>query len=289
MANATFRTILLPIDGSEASMLAVPYVDQFPGSAVRLLRVEPPFQVLAPGPLEDFRLDWRAVRTGQIEEELASLAQHFQGQGRDVEIVVRFGDPAEEVLAAAEGVDLIVMATQGRGTAGRALFGSVADRVSRYARVPTLLVRSNAAQAQPHLEQIVVPLDGSDLAEGALPHAAALATSLQLPIRLVHVLLPGLSFDAAHLAASGEIESEVAAYLDRIAAQLQADGRSVTTELQTGVPALILLSNLRPTDLVVIATHGRGGMERWLLGSVAEKLVRHAPGPVFLVRPKLNS
>jgi nucleotide-binding universal stress UspA family protein len=287
MDNATYRTILLPIDGSEASRLAVPYVEQFPGSSVRLLRVEPPFQVLAPGPLENFRLDWRAVRTSQVEEELAALAQHLRAQGRDVEILVRFGDPAEEVLAASAGVDLIVMATQGRGTAGRALFGSVADRVSRYARVPTLLVRSNAAQATPSLGQVVVPLDGSNLAEGALPHAVTLAQTLHVPLRLIRVLYPDHSFDIAAPAAGDRGETDAAAYLEGIAGQLRANGLTVTADVRTGAPALILLGELGPDDLVVVASHGRGGMERWLLGSVAEKLVRHAMGPVLLVHPAL--
>lgn len=289
MDNATYRTILLPTDGSEASMLAVPYVEQFPGSVVRLLRVEPPFQVLTPGPLENFRMDWRAVRTEQVEAELASLAQHFRSQGRDVEIVVRFGDPAEEVLAAAESADLIVMTTQGRGTAGRALFGSVADRVSRHAEVPTLLVRSAAAKSKPHLAQVVVPLDGSALAETALPYTASLAATLQLPIRLIRVVYPDVLFDGTSDPAGNETETNVATYLDGVAEQLRAKGLTVTADVRVGVPALILLGEVRPDDLVVVASHGRGGIERWLLGSVAEKLIRHADAPVLVVHPTLTS
>jgi nucleotide-binding universal stress UspA family protein len=194
MDNATFDTIIIPYDGSEPAALAFLYAEWLPSRAMRLVRVEPPFQVLAPGPLENFRPDWREVRAAQVAEELEPVAERFRRRGRDIEIVVRFGDPAEEILTAAAGADLIVMTTQGRGTTGRALFGSVADRVCRHADTPTLLVRAAAAQAvRPQFAQIVVPLDGSPLAERALPPATALAACLGLSVRLLRIVDPAES------------------------------------------------------------------------------------------------
>jgi nucleotide-binding universal stress UspA family protein len=293
-------TIVIPDDGSNAARLAFPYAERIPSRVVCLIRVEPPFQVLAPGPLENFRPDWRAVRTGQVREALEPIAEGLRNQGRTVEIVVRFGDPAEQIIAASEDADLIIMTTQGRGAAGRALFGSVADRVSRHARTPTLLVRGAAQAALPGIGRIIVPLDGSTLAEHALPLAATLATDLSLPLHLVRVVLPDQTFeemvpgrlseDADSMTSEAlepyqdRLVSESAAYLEGIADPLRARGLAVQTNVPVGSVASALIDEHRPDDLVVMTTHGRGGLERWLLGSVAEKLVRSAKGPVLLVR-----
>lgn len=293
-------TIVIPDDGSDAARLAFPYAEQIPSRVVRLVRVEPPFQVLAPGPLENFRPDWQAVRTGQVREEVESFAAGLRDQGRTVEVVVRFGDPSEEIIAASEGADLIVMATQGRGAAGRAMFGSVADRVARHSRSPTLLVPGSAQGSFPVMARIVVPLDGSPLAEHALPLATTLATDLGLPVQLIRVVIPDQTFEEmlpGRLTEDGDpmpgealepyqdrLVSESAAYLEGIAEPLRARRVAVQTNAPVGSVASTLIDELRPDDLVVMTTHGRGGLERWLLGSVADKLVRTANGPVLLVR-----
>ena len=276
-------TIIVPHDGSEAAGLAFQYADLLPCKSVRLVRVEPPFQVLAPGPLENFRPDWRTVRTDQVREELAPVAERFRSQGRTVDVEVRFGDPAEEIIAAGEGADLIVMNTQGRGTAGRALFGSVADRVSRHSRTPTLLIHAAAQPASPLIASIVVPLDGSPLAEHALPMAARLATDLGLPIHLLRVVKPNQAIAGEQSPA--EDVTSATAYLDSMAEPLRAQGLTVKTTAPVGTPTIALLDALHPDDLVVMTSQGRSGMARWMLGSVAEQLIRSAPGPVLLVRP----
>lgn len=287
-------TIMLPHDGSDSASLAFQYADLLPSQSVRLVRVEPPFQVLEPGPLENFRPDWRDVRTEQIHQELAPFAEHFRRQGRGAEIVVRFGDPAAELIAASEGADLVIMTTQGRGTAGRALFGSVADRVSRHAHTPTLLIRAGAAQLPaPRIARIVVPLDGSSLAEEALPLAATLAGNIGVPVHVLRVVDPyqvaaELPEDRQQQGATAQQMAErrvptATAYLAGIAEPLQAQGLAVKADVLVGATVFTLLDEIRPDDLVVMTTHGRGGLERWLLGSVAEQLVRAAAGPTLLV------
>lgn len=293
-------TIMIPHDGSDAAALAITYAERIPSRVVRLIRVEPPFQVLAPGPLENFRSDWQSVRTGQVRAELEPIAERLRNQGRTVEVVVRFGDPAEEIITTSDGADLIVMATQGRGAAGRALFGSVADRVARHSRTPALLVRGAAQSAPPEIARIVVPLDGSSLAEQALPLATTLATDLGLPVHLVRVVLPDQTFEEmlpgrpsedadlvtgdAPVPYQDRLVGESAAYLEEIAAPLRAIGLTVHVDTPVGPVASTLIDDLRSDDLVVMTTQGRGGLERWLLGSVADKLVRAAKGPVLLVR-----
>ena len=143
-------------------------------------------------------------------------------------------------------------------------------------------------------ERIVVPLDGSELAERALPQAEQLARVTDAPLHLVRVvdftkLEPygayGLAIEYAGMAqVLGQEQAEARAYLERVAQDLTDRGLRVSTEVRRGTAARELTGATRPGDLLVMATHGRGGMARWFLGSVAEEVARHATVPVLLVR-----
>ena len=142
-------------------------------------------------------------------------------------------------------------------------------------------------------KRVVVPLDGSELAELALPHAVDLARASGAGIHLVRVvdLTSGqpygayLAFEAAGYAEAANLEeSESREYLSSTRRQLEARGFRVTTETRRGPASHEINQVVRPDDVVVMATHGRGGLRRWLLGSVAEEVVRHSPVPVLLVR-----
>lgn len=270
-----FDTIVIPSDGSERSAHAFSYAELLPSRGVRLVRVEPNFQVLAPGPLANFRPDWRAIRAEQIEQEFAPFAERFRGTGRHVDVEARFGEPAEEILDAASDADLIVMSTRGAGTIRGSLLGSVADRVARQSQTPVLLAPAPSEPGAPvAISRIVVPLDGSLLAERALPIAASLATILGVPIRLLHVVDAGAPGSAGQGAAQQALESHVQTLRD--------DGLNASAAILTGTPAPTLIDALTPADLVVMTTRGRGGLSRWLLGSVADRIVRGAPAPVLL-------
>ena len=141
--------------------------------------------------------------------------------------------------------------------------------------------------------RIVVGLDGSDLAEGALRSGAELARALNVPLHLVRVAdLATVHWGAtdasdSYAALSQEMEREKTAatsYLDAMAAPLRDEGLAVTTEVRSGTAARELLKLSTPTDLVVVASHGRHGLERLLLGSVAEEVARKAAGPVLITR-----
>lgn len=143
------------------------------------------------------------------------------------------------------------------------------------------------------LERIVVALDGSELAERALEPARELARRLDAPLHLVRVadvtrFQFGKNEAALEYAALGreldDEEVEAARYLSDVAARLAADGAAPTTEVRRGFAARHLVDLARPSDLLVMASHGRSGPRRWLLGSVAEEVVRHATAPVLLVR-----
>lgn len=285
MDTLRFERIVVPNDGSEFASRAAAYAARFPSRAVRLIRVEPNFQVFAPGPLENFRPDWREVRTEQVQQELAPLAERFREQGREVEIAVRFGEPADEIIAADADADLIVMATQGKGTFGRAAFGSVADRIACDESTTTLLLRGGGPAVGP--SRIVVPLDGTDRAEMALPIASRLARQLSVPVRLVHVVdFAPDALPSATLAPGDRVlshEPEVATYLREQAERLASDTVTVDIDVRTGTPAGALLELLAPDDLVVMATRGRTGFDRWLRGSVSERLLTHGAAPILIV------
>ena len=140
----------------------------------------------------------------------------------------------------------------------------------------------------------MVPVDGSELAERALPQAEELARLAGAPLHLVRVIdlarlerygAYGLALEYADSQQVSAVEeTEAGQYLDRIAGEVNGRGRTVTTEVRRGGVARELTALARPGDVIVMATHGRGGMVRWFLGSVAEEVVRRSPVPVLLVR-----
>ena len=288
-----FDLILVPLDGSAAAQAALTIAELIPSRRVRLLRVEP--DSASPLTVEEPAWEaWRTHREREVQAFLERAAGPLRRQGRPVETAVAFGDPAGEIVAAATAADLIVMGSHGRGAGDRLRFGSVADRVARHAAAPTLVVRGGERlAAAPPLTRLVVPLDGSPLAERALPVAAALAGDLGLPVHLVRVVdvdalraavQVGIHAAAANARSQAVVCRRAEEYLAAQAQRLRDRDLPATSDVRTGPPAAELLAAIRPGDLVVLTTHGRGGLQRWLLGSVADKLVRLAAAPVLLVR-----
>ena len=285
--------ILVPLDGSAVAESALAYVELLPSRRVRLLQVEPDSE----GPLLAGGAEWEAWRAGREAEVRAYLeraGERLRQQGRDVETAFAFGDPTDWIIAFSGDADLIVMTTHGRGGGERALFGSVADRVARHAPRPTLLVRGDGQSVPgPRVGRVVVPLDGSVLAERALPVAAEVAADLGVPVHLVRVVdfdalratvQAGIHAAAAYVRSQEAVQRHAEEYLAGRALELRNRDLTVTAEVLTGSPAVALADTIRRDDLVVMTTHGRGGVRRWLLGSVADKLVREAAAPVLLVR-----
>jgi nucleotide-binding universal stress UspA family protein len=145
-------------------------------------------------------------------------------------------------------------------------------------------------------QRIVVPLDGSELAEKALPEAEQIARLTGAPIHLMRVIdltqLPwygqfGMAMEYAAVEREvGDESTAAATYLENIARRFADSGLTVNTEVRRGRAARELVAVAKPGDVIVIATHGRGGITRWFLGSVAEDLLRHSPVPILLIRPE---
>jgi nucleotide-binding universal stress UspA family protein len=298
---ATSDNVLVPIDGSEQAMAALPYAAALatPGTTITLVGV-------LPDTAEVLGVGGELAASGETEPgdgaylargELEQVATGLRETGHTVETVVMAGDPAANILEAANGVgaSMIVMTTHGRGAFGRLLHGSVADTVARDAMVPVMVVRSNVPAKGPvGITRLVVPVDGSPLAEESLPVASAISRRLGTPIYLIRVvnpielLPPAIGMAEAvpaevYAETAAEIEKDAHDYLDREAKKLRDQGLTVTTRVLTGAPATSIIEATQLGDVVVITSRERTGVLRWLMGSVTEQLVREDQSPVILV------
>jgi nucleotide-binding universal stress UspA family protein len=244
----------------------------------------------------------------ELQQQRREYAQHYLDGVRDrlaadgiaVTTQVLTGPVAEGILgaASAQHVGLIAMATHGRVGPERWFLGSVADRVVRTASVPVLLVRPRDGEAMPAaFTQIVVPLDGSPLAEAALPYATLLARTFAAPVTLIRTVPlqwwaasggdPSIGVDGLPPEVLTAIEDDAKEYLARVAERLHAEGLNVSTSfaLFRAPDFEITDSAASPGSLVVMTSHGRSGLTRTLLGSVADRVVRSSLAPVLVIRP----
>jgi nucleotide-binding universal stress UspA family protein len=190
-----------------------------------------------------------------------------------------------------EPADLVIMTTHGRGPVSRAFLGSVADELIRQAPVPILLLRPNGKPegecADPVINHVLIPLDGSVLAEGVLPSAIELARLFAARVTLLRVIdSPAPSLDPA--TGPWKPAQEAAAYLETIARKLR--GQSLQVDVRAIVArhaaaAILEQAHDQPGYLIALATHGRSGVRRALLGSVADKLIRGSGLPVLVYHP----
>ena len=293
-----FKRILLTLDGSPLALAALPAavtLARTSGGELRLLTAleVPPIFVYP-----EFRSEDRSSAEAYLQEIADDVAREWDGS---VTTVVREGRIHDEILGEAADwrADLIVMSTHGRGGISRVWMGSVADHCVRKAERPVLLVRppapsaANLATSLP-VDRVVLPLDGSELAETAVPHAVALAKQLEVPITLVLAVryldsseYPWVSPTVGREQGWFEEEKNVARrYLNRLVDRIRTEGVASTTQVVTSPqPAQAILEEAG-TDLIIMTPQGRGLLHRAIVGSVADKVVRGAEGPVLIIPPE---
>lgn len=283
-------TIIVPLDGSALSERVLPYASALArASRARLVL----FRAL---PLVPTDTPWEDAR--QARGSLETVAERVRSAGLEVTTIVHElsdSDVAGAIvrIAAEERADLIAMSTHGRGGLGRWLYGSVADAVLRRSEVPVLLVSAAATHVWPadRALRILVPLDGSPLAEAALGPAVDLARSLRAELHLLQVVQPPSYVypeSTAYLLYDPERDlAEARQYLDGVATRLRPEGVTVETQSTLGFPTTTIAEVAREQgmDLIVMATHGRTGLARLVLGSVATATLQQASVPVVFVRP----
>lgn len=299
-----FSRIVVPLDGSELAAAAVPVAAALArrtDAAIALVRVvdsSDEFRETMSVAVRERREDARAA--------LAAVAARLRAEDHiPTTIAIRQGNPVANIVALAGDIegDLICMATHGRSGLQRVILGSVAERVLHDALVPVMLVRPGVTLPTDTAHAaIVVPLDGSERAELALPYAASLAQTVHARLELVRVWNVSTPVSAVAPYAIEEnqalidamldaTETAVVSYLESVKARLTRDGTDVHITALRGDAAEQLctfISTTRPM-MVVIGTRGRSGVARWVLGSVATDIVRCVGAPILLVRPAVAS
>jgi nucleotide-binding universal stress UspA family protein len=288
------KTILVPLDGSPLAERALTYAAVLARrSEASIVLVEAVRAHTVPGVDPS---DAQIEVTNHAEAYLTAAAGRLTADGITTESHVYYNSPVHAILdaAARQRADLIVMSTHGRGGLSRMLYGSVADQILRRATVPVLLVPSIVEHAWPAEGplSLLVPLDGSDLATEALKSAELLTESFGSRLTLLRVVQPvphPLSGDGyAYVPFDEDAEvAEAKRYLDEQAARLAEAGVRVNADVAVGDPARAIgeIAREQDVDVVVMATHGHGGLSRLILGSVATATLRHTTAPLLLVRP----
>jgi nucleotide-binding universal stress UspA family protein len=295
-----YEKILVALDGSRFSEAILPYARLFADKlkvAVELLHVID--ADLATPTSAAGQARYQEVMAAENEKGLVYLkkiADSFSS-GRRVHCSVQPGNPAEVIIdkAAEHRQTLIAMTTHGRSGIDRWLIGSVADKVLHGAANPLLLVRAGetaGVDGTALWQRIIVPLDGSALAETVIPHATELARPLGLEIALMRVFgvpTPVFAEDYGFYVEElwNQLQDDAEKYLAEKKQQLMAQGLTkVATIVTSGFPAEKIIDAAREREdaLVAMSTHGRSGVNRWVLGSVTERVVRHGGDPVLIVR-----
>jgi nucleotide-binding universal stress UspA family protein len=300
-----YKTIMVPTDGSgfdrEAIRVALRIARQS-AARVRLVRVLPTGSFLGVAsegtPLP---LDVSQSERDHALSELYSLAAECRASSNvDISVHLHAG-PVSDVLqgyARRHDVDLIVMSTHGRSGISRLALGSVTDSLIRHTTIPVLVVKSPTSYLNPRIveqfKRIIVPLDGSLLAEQILPPVLALAKLEEAEITLLTVLLPqSYSQKVIPDPVLPWWDKDVAAaqsYLFRVAGELRGKGVSVTTDIVIAeqVPnAIGDFASRERADLIAIATHGRGGLVRMMRGSVADATIHSAKMSMLVFKPAI--
>lgn len=299
------RTIIVPLDGSENAEQSLPYaralVQRSGGSLLLVSVVDIPVEFgawsMASGGTYGIDLD-------KWQHESETYLSHVAGEQGDIatQTVVRLGSAAAEIREAARSVDnpVIVMTSHGRTGASRLFLGSVGSKLVREADCPVLVVRiqEQPAATAPSFDRVLIPLDGSAFSEEGLSQAVNVFGRNLTPhlLRVVEIpTIPTAGITDGGIALNyGLVEEYLDAtrdsanqYIQTMIARLTADGHTVTGEVTQGRVAdeIQKASDAHQADAIAMATHGRGGLGRLVLGSVAERVLHESTRPLLLTRP----
>ena len=301
-----FRKVIIPLDTSQMAETVLPYVRNLttPHKSRLVLVHSIESQTFAYAALSDepqLHKMWISSSKQSGSDYLVQMQNRLQDEGYVVTIRISQGDAAQFIsdVASEENADLIAMTTHGRTGILRWALGSVADRVVRTLHQPVLLVRSTIEPSEiVHLQRILVPLDGSALAERALTQAKLIAKDSDASICLVRVLQPldkwekqllyGVDQPMDNIAIRRADEARI--YLTRARQQLEASQIRATAQMVTGRvgESILDVAEKEAVDLIVMSTHGHGGYTRWVYGSIANQVLHGASLPLLLVRGTLE-
>ena len=316
-----FKRIVVPLDGSPRAERALPVAARLArasgGSIVLLQVVHPPFDYGLYLTQQSVLIEQDITeKITQATHYLSSLAQsdEFEGIGMQVETLCGSVAPTLLTFAQSCGADLIVLCSHGYTGFQRWVLGSIADHVTRHAPAPVLIVRDGGPlpiatpSAAGHALRALVALDGSELAEAAVAPAAELVAALAAPaqgalhlVRVVDILPPyGIGKSQANIGMEmmEQAKHEAKAYLVSVVDQLRTGmaGRlnlslSTSVVADTDVAGALIKEGECAGDdegyaLMALSTHGRGGVERWAMGSITQRVLHGTKLALFILRPK---
>lgn len=295
-----YRKILVPLDGSAFAEFALPSAMTLARAlpaGLDLVTVQNPVPTFAFGEWDIDPEEWRQDYLQDVARRVASAS------GIEPGTRIRVGAVDRELVDDVEesDVDLVVLATHGRGPVSRFWLGSVADAMVRHSPRPVLLVRPEDDR-EPDLadrelfDDILVTLDGSKEAEAILDHVVALAEIADAKLRLLRVVHFPAELVSAYPPHTFEMNEEMVEagerrarrYLEGVAEELSGRGAKVEIGIRVDShPAQGIVHEVEETapDLLAMTTHGRGGISRTVLGSVTDKVIRAVHTPLFVVRP----
>lgn len=298
------RPVIVPLDRSAFAEVALPlatYVARRLGAPVHLVLVHlpPPPVINGAHGIEALPEVEREVRVEEAEYLQAVATRLRHQEGLEAKAVLLDGPVAGTIAAhvTAHDARLVVLSTHGRGGVSRFFLGSVADRLTRELHCPVLLVRPGPVEAppvSPAPRRILVPVDGSGLAESVLDQVVAIFGSVGIELRLLRVVpVPmvvspmGEGFAPPQVVVYEQMQNS-GEYLQRVAPRLEAAGFTVSVESRLGAQVAHSITTEAEgwhPDMIAMATRGLGGIQRTMLGSVADKVLRSSTVPMLLWNP----
>ncbi|HEX3151088.1 MAG TPA: universal stress protein [Gemmataceae bacterium] len=273
-------TIMVPLDGSPAAECAIPWalaLAKRMNGAVRLVGVHAPPAVMFDGEsmvgniipdisIRQKEVDYFAAVQARVHEpDVPVIADLLDGS-----VISSLADYAGKL-----GPRWAVMATHGRGAMARFLLGETATEFVRRSPCPVLLIHEGEPKPGSDVSNVLIPLDGSELAEQMLGPAAQFARAFGAPITL--------------LIAQADCQlADPVGYLNQQADRLRADGLTVETRVVTeghAAEAIVATATARAGTVIALATHGRGGLSKLVWGSITEAVVHRTTAPVLVFKP----
>lgn len=295
-----YRQILVPLDGSAFAEAALPLaleISRRTGADLHLATVLEPVTSFAYEGWEGAAVEWS-------QQYLDDVLERIEGQGGgNIDHAVLNGHTVETLQGEAEAreADLVVMASHGRGALSRLWLGSVADGFVRQTHLPVILVRPEEDQEPVQdfthsFETLLIPLDGSHLSESAMEHATEFGELFDSAYHLTRIVSYPIDIASPYLPHTAQLNQQVmedakkgaAEYLEGKAEEMRRRGLRVTTSVVVDAQAgqgILAETEAVGADMVAMATHGRKGISRVMLGSAADKVLRGIHTPLLLYRP----
>jgi nucleotide-binding universal stress UspA family protein len=299
-----YARMVVPLDGSgfgDHAIAAAAAIARRAGAEIELVHVhQTPHDDHYLGDITAYQFQGEYHRPAELnsahlENERAGLRLRAEGMAEEHGVRARYrlleGLVHDALQREIEqlGADLVVMATHARHGISRWRYGSIGDAVMRHSSVPTVLVRPTAEPAtrERRFRRILVALDGSAFSEEIVPAALQMAVVMDADVTLLHVL-PRSSAAVRSAGWLPESFDDSDAYLEALADRYSSVAYLSTRTVVADRPstAIAQLAHSEGHDLIALATHGRGGLTRMLVGSTADEVLGLTFTPVLAVRPK---